>query len=390
MFNIPLFLIYSNLALAARPFLNEPDTGLDDLLGHTDPHVLPNLDYMASLPDFEWVARRYLDNASYAWYRSAAGGEWSYRNNMEVFDRIKMKPRVMVHINNVKKTLPTKILGYNFSAPFFISPAAKAGYAHPDAEKGLVEGSAAGDILYVVSPDPTPYLTQYSVKVSPTPSQPSMRANLSIEQIAALKPNPNQVLFQQLYVSNNISQTFTTIRRAEKAGYKAFFLTVDAPASASRPRAHRLGWETYALLQNATHLPIVPKGILTLSSARAFVAAGAPAIYLSNHGGRQLDASPSAVEAAIEIHRHAPEIFKQVEVYADGGVRSGTDVLKLLALGVRAVGLGRPFMYANVYGTEGVSAAVEIMKMEIGLGAANVGVGDLKGLDESFIDFEGF
>lgn len=81
-------------------------TRIDDLLGSTDPKVLPNINNMVSLPDFEWVARRYLDNASYAWYRSAAAGEWSYRNNLEVFGRIGMKPRALVDITNVEATLP--------------------------------------------------------------------------------------------------------------------------------------------------------------------------------------------------------------------------------------------------------------------------------------------
>ncbi|KAL9620527.1 MAG: hypothetical protein Q9160_004996 [Pyrenula sp. 1 TL-2023] len=178
------------------------------------------------------------------------------------------------------------------------------------------------------------------------------------------------------------------MRKAQKAGYKAFVLTTDAPASGDRQRAHRFGWDLYQYLQNQTSLPIIPKGILTVEDARLAVAAGAPAIFLSNHGGRQLDTSPSAMEAAIEIYEQAPEIFKKVEVYADGGVRYGTDVLKLLALGVRAVGIGRPFMYANAYGTEGVRRAIDIMKEEIALDAANLGVGDLKKLDASYMRWQ--
>lgn len=138
-----------------------------------------------------------------------------------------------------------------------------------------------------------------------------------------------------------------------------------------------------------TPLPIVPKGITSVEDARMAVQAGAPAIFLSNHGGRQLDTSPSATEAAVEIHRHAPEVFTQVEVYADGGVRYGTDVLKLLSLGVRAVGIGRPFMYANVYGSEGVKRAIDIMKMEIALDAANLGIGDLEKVDTNYINYSG-
>jgi isopentenyl diphosphate isomerase/L-lactate dehydrogenase-like FMN-dependent dehydrogenase len=134
-----------------------------------------------------------------------------------------------------------------------------------------------------------------------------------------------------------------------------------------------------------TTLPVIPKGIMTVEDAQLAVAAGAKAIFLSNHGGRQLDGSPSSLEVAIEIYNQAPEIFSQVEVYADGGVRYGTDVLKLLALGVKAVGLGRPFMYANIYGWEGVKKAIDLLKHEIAIDAANMGLGDLKKIDASYV-----
>jgi isopentenyl diphosphate isomerase/L-lactate dehydrogenase-like FMN-dependent dehydrogenase len=134
-----------------------------------------------------------------------------------------------------------------------------------------------------------------------------------------------------------------------------------------------------------TTLPVIPKGIMSVEDAQLAVAAGAKAIMLSNHGGRQLDGSPSSLEVAIEIYNKAPEVFTQVEVYADGGVRYGTDVLKLLALGVKAVGLGRPFMYANCYGWEGVEKAIDLLKHEIAIDAANLGVGDLKKIDASYV-----
>lgn len=124
---------------------------------------------------------------------------------------------------------------------------------------------------------------------------------------------------------------------------------------------------------------------MTVEDAQAAVANGAKAIILSNHGGRQLDGSPSSLEVALEIHEQAPEVFTQIEVYADGGVRYGADVLKLLSLGVKAVGLGRPFMYANAYGAEGVEKAIQLLKHEIAIDAANLGVGDLKKINASYV-----
>jgi len=96
-----------------------------------------------------------------------------------------------------------------------------------------------------------------------------------------------------------------------------------------------------------------------------------------------VDASPSSLEVALEIYQQCPEIFTQVEVYADGGIRYGADVLRLLALGVKAVGMGRPFMYANCYGKAGVQRAIQLMKKEIALDAANIGLGDLKDMSTS-------
>jgi isopentenyl diphosphate isomerase/L-lactate dehydrogenase-like FMN-dependent dehydrogenase len=111
---------------------------------------LPALESIVGLPDFEWAARRYMNTSAYTYYRNGAAGEWSYRNNLEVYNRYRLRPRVMTDITNIESTLSTTILGYNFSAPFFISPCARAGYAHPEAETGLIQGAAAGGILYMV------------------------------------------------------------------------------------------------------------------------------------------------------------------------------------------------------------------------------------------------
>jgi isopentenyl diphosphate isomerase/L-lactate dehydrogenase-like FMN-dependent dehydrogenase len=374
-------LAFASVALAARPFINEPDTGIDDQLGAiVANHSLPALKALAGLPDFDWAARNYMNRSDYTYYRNGASGEWSYRNNLEVYQRFRLRPRVMQDITKIESSLPTTILGHNFSAPFFISPCARAGYAHPDGELGLVKGAATGDILYMAS--------LYSTK--------------SMDDIyAARANNGSQVLFQQVYIddpSPNVTQRL--FNKIEAAGAKAIVLTVDSPGDGVRHRAARDGkgsansgytlltWEYYQELSKMTKLPIIPKGIQTVEDAREAVKQGVKAIFLSNHGGRQLDSSPSALEVALEIYNEEPEIFKQVEVYADGGVRYGIDALKLLALGVRAVGLGRPFMYANVYGADGVAKAVAMLKYELANDAANLGVGDLKKIGPQFVNWK--
>ncbi|KAM5362439.1 hypothetical protein ACJZ2D_012521 [Fusarium nematophilum] len=338
-------------ALAARPFLNEPDTGIKEVLGDVAEGTLPELTDMVGLPDFDWAARNYLPLRNYTYYRNGVAGEWTYRNNLEVFSRYTFNPRTMVDITKIEDSLSTTILGHNFSAPFYISPCASGIYGHPDAELNFVKGAAAEEILYI------------------------------------------------LYLTSNDTETQDLFDRTQEAGADAIVFTVDAPIFGTRHRAARLDvslasstyrtitWDYYAKLKTMTDLPIILKGVMSAKDAINAVKHKVPAIVLSNHGGRQLDGAPSALEVAIDIYKKDPSVFKKTEVYADGGVRYGSDVLKLLALGVKAVGLGRPFMYANVFGQEGVERAIELLKREIAVDAANLGVGDLKTIDASYVNW---
>lgn len=260
-----------------------------------------------------------------------------------------------------------------------ISPAAApgllGGYVPPDRELGLLKGTYTGGILYI----------------------PALYAEVSIEESGQAKNGTDQVTFQQLYAQTSMTFNKDVMDRAEAAGAKAIVWTIDAPADGSwvrgarftlPPRNNVVGftWSTFDQLRNLTDLPIVLKGVLSVEDAKIAVAKGADAIFLSNHGARHLDFVPSALQVALAIHDEAPEIFQQVEVYADGGVRYGTDVLKLLALGCKAVGLGRSFMYANVYGQAGVERAIELLKQEIMLDAVNLGITRLDQLNSSWLD----
>ncbi|KAI1188183.1 hypothetical protein F5B17DRAFT_288123 [Nemania serpens] len=362
-------------AHAARPFLEEPDTGLDRAIGNLAVGALPSLTDMVCLHDFDWAARNYLPALNYTYYRQAAGGEGSYRNNMEIFANYRFTPRQMQDVTTLNSTLPTSILGYNFSLPFFIAPASRGFYGHPKGEAGLVEAASREGILYTRS--------QF--------------ASLSIEEVHALKA-PGQVLFQQFYRAPTLEEDQANLDEIAKVGALGIMLTVDTQSYGSRLRGLRYGfdatenrgyrnvtWEYYKTLRIMTKLPIVLKGITNVHEARDAVAHGVPAIYLSNHGGRQLETSPSALEVAHEIYLQAPEIFRQIEVYADGGVRYGSDILKLLAFGVRAVGLGRPFMFANVFGVDGVQRAIQLLRNEVSRDASNLGLADLKALNTTWI-----
>jgi hypothetical protein len=124
-------------------------------------------------------------------------------------------------------------------------------------------------------------------------------------------------------------------------------------------------WALYETLKNLTTLPIIPKGIQTVEDAQLAIAHGAPAIFVSNHGGRQLDTAQTPFEIILEIYNNAPEVFSQTEVLVDGGVRYGTDVLKMLAMGVKAVGMGRPYVSSSPLVPLPVVATVSILESRL-------------------------
>jgi isopentenyl diphosphate isomerase/L-lactate dehydrogenase-like FMN-dependent dehydrogenase len=150
----------------------------------------------------------------------------------------------------------------------------------------------------------------------------------------------------------------------------------------------RLDWNYWNQLKNFTSLPMAAKGATSVETIKGAVENGVPAIVISNHGGRNLDGSPGPLEVMLELHEQAPELLDQIEIWADGGVRYGGDVLKLLALGVKAVGVGRPYMFANIFGTAGIEKVTQILKQEIIVDAGNLGVPSLEALDSTYVNWK--
>ena len=202
-----------------------------------------------------------------------------------------------------------------------------------------------------------------------------------------------------MYLEGNFTADSEYIRQLEEVGTDALVLTIDSAAGSNRHRAERFGqgsantevrkltWDYYDQIRNVTDLPIVVKGVTSVETAKQAVAHGAPAIVVSNHGGRNLDGSPSPLEIMLEINEEAPELLDQIEIWADSGVRYGGDVIKLLALGARAVGVGRPYMFANTYGIEGVEKATEILRKELITDAGNLGLESLKDVNRSYVNW---
>ncbi|THX35580.1 FMN-dependent alpha-hydroxy acid dehydrogenase [Aureobasidium pullulans] len=336
-----------------------PDTGLDTSSWQTG--VAPPIDDLVDANDFQIAAKNALSDRHYAYYRTAALDEITYNANMQDWAKIRLNGFSFTDVSNIDTT--TSILGHKFDAPFFIAPAAKAGYASDGAETNLAKAAGKAGLLYV----------------------PSISSSQSIEEIGAAAVD-GQVMFHQEYVWSDKAKLQDELKRMEAAGFKAIFLTVDnAGVNGIRDRYLRFSAggdaghsatftiESLKQLRNMTSLPIVPKGVKTAHDVKLCADLGFPAVYISNHGGRVVDMAPTAVEVLLDVRRLYPEVFDQIEIYADGGVRRASHIITLLALGVRAVGLGRSPMYANVYGEEGVSKLLNIIKKELTTELALIG-----------------
>jgi 4-hydroxymandelate oxidase len=352
-------------------------------LAYPPPSAPPvDLARVVSVRDFEAPARERLHPAAWAYY---AGGAWdghTLRANEAAWDRFLLRPRVLVDVS--RTTLETTILGRSAALPVGVAPAALHALAHPDGELATARAAAAAGAINVVS----------------------TVASRSIEEIASAAPDARR--WFQLYVQQDWAVTRGLVERAAAAGYEALVLTVDAPvlgyrddilrlpfdpgedAYANLPkrdawrhgaqldeildmRGVPLTWATLDEIRSWAPLPLVLKGILTADDARIAVDHGADAVWVSNHGGRQMDRSPAGIEVLAEV---VDAVEGRAEVYLDGGVRRGPDVLVALALGATAVFTARPFLYALASaGEDGVAKAFSILREETDRALAIAGVG---------------
>jgi 4-hydroxymandelate oxidase len=271
----------------------------------------------------------------------------------------------------------TSILGTRVNAPFFVCPTAYHGSIHPDGEPGTARAASAAGVLAVFS----------------------TLSSFSLEEIATAAPAGPR--WFQLYLQPEFSANRRLVERAQRAGYSALVVTVDLPVLANRDRqAHGgfalaawpplgngadivgpprgfggdgpvytlrsesgVGWKILDRLREVTDLPVVVKGILTGDDARLAVEHGARAVVVSNHGGRQLDGAPASLDALPEVV-HA--VGSRAEVYLDGGVRRGSDIVMALGLGARAVGVGRPILWGlGSGGSRGVARVLSLLLVDL-------------------------
>ena len=335
---------------------------------------------IASLRDFEALARARLGPAAYAYY---AGGSWdevTLRDNEAAFARRRLLPRVLVDVTGIDPS--TTILGQAVALPVGFAPAALQGLAHGDGEVIAARVAARSGWLYCLS----------------------TLSNRALEEVAAVGRGPR---WFQLYVQKDRGRSREMVERARAAGYQAIVLTVDAPQAGYRERelrdpvpsggslpnigsgeVHRgpiaelldgsLTWADLAWLRGLSDLPLVVKGILDPADALRAVDHGADGIVVSNHGGRQLDRAPASIDALEPI---VDAVAGRAEVYLDSGVRRGTDIVTAIALGARAVFIGRPYLYALAAGGEaGVARCVEILEAELRIAMQLLGAPTVAGL----------
>jgi isopentenyl diphosphate isomerase/L-lactate dehydrogenase-like FMN-dependent dehydrogenase len=327
--------------------------------------------------DYEPLARARMEPSAWDYYQSGSDDEVTQRANRAAFERIQLRPRVLVDVSTCD--MRTTALDTPISMPILIAPTAFQSLAHPTGECATAQAAGRSGTLMVVSSSST----------------------RSLEDIAREASGP---LWFQLYVHDRKSAE-ELVHRATEAGYRALVVTVDSPRWGRKERSIRSGfrvplkanftnaeaavdvipltWESLSWLRSLTSLPLVLKGILTAEDAVLAVEHGVDGIIVSNHGGRQLDTAMPSIEALPEV---VEAVKGDCEVYLDGGIRRGTDILKALALGARAVLVGRPILWGlAANGADGVSHVLELLRTELELAMALSGRPTLDSIDRSLV-----
>ncbi len=357
---------------------------------------IPGMDELKTAVEFEPVAYAKLPRVTYTYTAYGSEGEFTLRRNREAFDWVELAPRKVVEIGTVKTA--TEIIGTAMNFPIMVSPSAAHGALHRDGEMATHQGATAA---------------------ANTPMIISANASFPVDKIAAAATSP---VWWQLYPQEDMDSTKELLDKALAAGAKAIVMTVDqqasyyehslhdrhlnggplgggapapgrtraaaAAAAASNPYRVPPGrlwynWQYADQVRKMLSIPLAVKGVLTGEDAKAFVDHGFDAIYVSNHGGRSLDYDPSTLEVLSEIVDAVPA---KVPVLFDSGIRSGSDILKALALGAKAVCLGRVIRWGlAAYGPAGVQRILEILQKELVMAMAQAGTPDLASIDRTLL-----
>ena len=332
-----------------------------------------------NLHEYEEAARALLPRMVFDYVASGSGDQRTLHGNREAFDRWRLLPRMLRGLREVATA--TSVLGQEIAFPVLVAPSGLHRLAHPDGELATARGARAAGTIYTMSTASTVPMEEVAREAGPW--------------------------WFQLYVFRDREITRDLVQRAAAAGAAALVVTVDVPLLGRREADERngftlpsgvmmvnlarpeyqifppgetgsglpryisavwepaLAWEDLDWLASLTSLPVIPKGILHPDDAILAFEHGARAVIVSNHGGRQLDSAVAALDALPAV---ADAVGDRGELYVDGGIRRGTDVLKALALGARATLIGRPISWGLTIGGEaGVQHILELLGAEIAL-----------------------
>ena len=375
---------------------------------------------VVSIADFRTLARRRVARAVFDYLDGGAEGEVTLRESCRVYEDVTFRPRHAVAFADCN--LRTRVLGCDLALPFLLAPVGYSRLMHPDGEMGAARAAGNAGTAYIISP-----ITGHK-----------------LENVKAASAGP---VFYQLYLMGGRAAAEGSIERARLAGFSALVVTIDTPVSGVRERDYRNGmrelvsgsffeklpylpqvlsrpgWLASFLLDGGLPLlpnvvipgkgpmplidvaaalaestvtwsdlkwirelwrgPIVVKGVLTGDDARRSVDEGAAAISVSNHGGRQLDCVSSSLRALPEVVK---AVNGQTEILMDGGIRRGTDIVKALCLGARAVLCGRAYAYGlAAAGEAGVNRAIEILSTDLERTLRLLGCASVTELDRSYV-----
>lgn len=336
-----------------------------------------------NLFEYEAAAEKVLPRHLWDFIAGGSQDEITVRRNRSAFEALALRPRYLRDVR--ERSLETTLLGSPVSMPIFISPAGQQRPVHRDGAVATAR-AAAGARALMIAP------------------------GREVEELAELEPGPRWL---QFYLRDR-DAVARAVRRAEELGIGALVPTVDVPFLNLKERDRRnnflppfdsvldarhdgpppgppspmqFTWDDLAWLKKLTSLPIVLKGINTAEDAKLAVDNGAAAILVSTHGGRLLDGTMSSIECLPEV---VEAVDGAVEVYLDSGIRRGTDVVKALALGARAVGIGRPFFWGLALGGEdGVRGVLETLRAELDTALAFCGQTDVNDLEAGLLHVPG-
>ncbi len=337
--------------------------------------------------DLEQLAREAMLPMFYDYYAGGAGDELTVHENTEAYKRLKLAPRMLRGVG--ERSMNVELFGQTFSTPIAIAPTALQRLAHPEGELATARAAARAGALMILSTTST----------------------YSLEEVAATSREVGGTLWFQLYVFKDRAASRDLVQRAEHEGCKALVLTADTPMLGKRERDIRNGfhlppdiqtknysaigatsvdtvsagsglsnhffqnidasltWKDVEWLCSITNLPVLVKGVMRADDALQAARHGASGIVVSNHGGRQLDTSAATIEVLPQVvaavRSSADSSISSLEILVDGGIRRGTDVLKALALGAKAVLLGRPILWGLAAdGERGVETALHCIRDE--------------------------